>query len=240
MQAASKTPRVLLCDDDRELTQLLREYLARYDFAVDCVEDAETMLQRLAGSHTRPDVVVLDLMLPGIDGLAALKTIRQTSNLPVLMMSGRGEPIDRVIGLEVGADDYLAKPCFPRELLARLHALLRRGQDDRVMEEIVIGNLRLSNAERRASIGDEVLSLTAAEFAVLAALMRHAGAFVPREILTEMSLHRPLARFDRAIDVHVSRLRKKLQQASGAAPAIESARGAGYMLVAGARERVAP
>jgi two-component system, OmpR family, response regulator CpxR len=227
--------RILICDDDRGLTQLLSEYLSQHGLEINCVDNAEDAIELLNQNAHSPDVLVLDLMLPGIDGLAALKHIRLTSNLPILMMSARGEPIDRVIGLELGADDYLCKPCFPRELLARLHVLLRRGQDTLAMDEsaseVFVGNLRLQPSQRHAWVAKSRLSLTGAEYAVLWALAQDVGKFVSREKLTFVALHRPLERFDRAIDVHVSRLRKKLQQVADDAPAIDSARGAGYVLV---------
>jgi two-component system, OmpR family, response regulator CpxR len=230
--------RVLICDDDLELAQLLSEYLSQHDLDIVCVDTAEQAIEMLKDAHSL-DALVLDLMLPGIDGLTALKRIRQTNDLPILMMSARGEPIDRVIGLELGADDYLSKPCFPRELLARLHVLMRRGQDapalDESIAEVTLGNLRLQPSQRRAWLAEAPLNLTSAEYAVLWTLARDADKFVSREKLTSTALHRPLERFDRAIDVHVSRLRKKLQQVAKDAPVIDSARGAGYVLVSPTR-----
>lgn len=227
--------RVLICDDDDALTQLLNEYLSQHGLDVSCVGTAEEAIGLLDESAHSFDALVLDLMLPGMDGLGALKRLRQANSLPILMMSARGEPIDRVIGLELGADDYLTKPCFPRELLARLHVLLRRGQYAKVVDklpvELVFGRLRLRPSQGRAWLGEVQLPLTAAEYAVLSSLMRDAGEFVSREKLTAAALHRPLERFDRAVDVHVSRLRKKLQQAADDAPIINSSRGTGYMLV---------
>jgi two-component system, OmpR family, response regulator CpxR len=232
---SARRRRVLICDDDLELAQLLSEYLSQHDLDIACVSTAEQAIEMLKRDADSLDALVLDLMLPGIDGLTALKRIRQTNDLPVLMMSARGEPIDRVIGLELGADDYLSKPCFPRELLARLHVLMRRGQDVHVLAEssaeIVLGNLRLQPSQRHAWLAGIQLHLTGAEYTVLWTLARDAGKFVSREKLTSTALHRPLERFDRAIDVHVSRLRKKLQQLADDAPVINSARGTGYVLV---------
>lgn len=231
-------PRVLICDDDLELSQLLAEYLLQNHIDVVCVETAEQAMPLLESVTNPIDALVLDLMLPGIDGLTALKRIRQHNALPILMMSARGEPIDRVIGLELGADDYLSKPCFPRELLARLNVLLRRVQDvpatQPASDELALGALRLRLSQRRAWFDDEVLQLTGAEFTVLSVLAADAGTFVSREKLTSLALHRPLERFDRAIDVHVSRLRKKLQQVAADNVSIDSARGAGYVLVTSA------
>jgi two-component system, OmpR family, response regulator CpxR len=227
--------RILICDDDLDLAKLLCEYLSQHHLDVVCVDSAERAIALLALENHSFDALVLDLMLPGMDGLAALKRLRQTNDLPILMMSARGEPIDRVIGLELGADDYLSKPCLPRELLARLHVLLRRGKNMHVTEEqpaaLVIGNLRLQHSQQRAWLAKDQLNLTGAEYAVLWVLAQNAGIFVSRENLTTAALHRPLERFDRAVDVHVSRLRKKLLQTSEDAPAIKSARGAGYVLI---------
>lgn len=225
-------PSILIADDDRELCALLADYLSRQGLDSEAVHSAEAAIERLQGSGARPDVLVLDVMLPGMDGLAALRRIREFESLPIVMLSGRGEPVDRIVGLELGADDYLAKPCLPRELLARIQALLRRSRGEvgpDVSAEIRLGSLRLKPAERRALDGDTVLPLTAAEFSVLVELARQAGQPVSREHLTQAALHRPLERFDRAIDVHVSRLRHKL--AGVADLRIEAIRGAGYQLM---------
>jgi two-component system response regulator CpxR len=222
-------PNVLICDDDEPLCLLLADYLGRQAFRVDTVHTAEAAMERLAGG-TAYDVLVLDLMLPGIDGLAALKAIRARHVMPVIMLSSRGESVDRIVGLEMGADDYLPKPCEPRELLARIQAVLRRAREPASGAEVVVGTLRVQPADRRAWLDGAELALTGAEFSVLAELARNAGRLVSREQLTERGLHRPLERFDRAIDVHVSRLRQKLSKASERAPEIESVRGAGYLL----------
>ena len=229
-QVSANVPLVLICDDDVELARLLEEYLGRNGFRTEWVASAEAALARLSSHDPSPDAVVLDVMLPGIDGLSALKLIRSKYVLPVLMLSARGEPIDRVVGLEMGADDYLGKPCLPRELLARLQALLRRRVAPATTEEIRIANLRVVHQERRAWLDDRLLELTFAEFAVLYELASQIGQIVTRAHLTEKCLHRPLERFDRAIDVHVSRLRQKLQVASSRAPNIDGVRGAGYVM----------
>lgn len=226
-------PAVLIADDDRELCQLLADYLARQGLTAEAVHSAEAAIERLQSGQSRPDVLVLDVMLPGMDGLAALRRIREFESLPIVMLSGRGEPVDRILGLELGADDYLAKPCLPRELLARIQALLRRARGELAPSlggELKVGGLSLRPAERRAWAETQVLNLTGAEFSVLLELARQVGQPVSRERLTLAALHRPLERYDRAIDVHISRLRQKL----GAATAhlrIEGIRGAGYQLV---------
>lgn len=227
----ARSGHVLIVDDDRELCALLQDYLERHQLRVDSAGSAEEALARLQ-SGTAPDVLVLDVMLPGMDGLTALRRIRELSSMPVLMLSGRGGPLDRVEGLELGADDYLAKPALPRELLARIHALLRRAPAG-AGGDLQLGMLRLQGSQRRAFLNAQALELTGAEFAVLHELLRHTGQIVSREDLTERALHRPLEKFDRAVDVHVSRLRQKLARTESA-PVIESVRGAGYVLRAAA------
>ncbi len=225
--------RILLVDDDRALTGLLAEYLQREGFVVDVVHDGDAALAQLQNPAQRPDLLILDVMMPGRDGLATLRELRQQYRLPVIMLSARGEPVDRVVGLELGADDYLAKPCLPRELLARVRAQLRRNTPGGNPGTLELGLLRLLPAERRAYVGEHELSLTGAEFLLLLALAQRAGELVDKAVLTRSALGRELERFDRSIDVHVSRLRHKLAEASMQSPRIESVRGAGYVLVAG-------
>jgi two-component system response regulator CpxR len=220
--------RILIADDDRELCELLRSYLARQGFAVEVVHAAEAALARI-GSGEAPDLLILDVTMPGLDGIAALKRLRQHSRVPVLMLSARGEPVDRVLGLELGADDYLAKPALPRELLARVNSLLRRAPGTVGAHEV--GALSLDPARRQARVAGAVLKLTAAEYGVLLCLVERKGTPVDKATLTREALGRPLERFDRSVDVHVSRLRRKLGTASSAAPVIDAVRGVGYVLV---------
>ena len=222
--------RILLGDDDRELCALLAEYLRREGFEVDIVHDGREVLAHLRDPATRPDLLVLDVMMPGRSGLDTLRELRAQHRLPVIMLSGRGEPVDRVVGLELGADDYLSKPCLPRELLARVRAQLRRHTVEAV-GAISVGVLRLLPGERRAFAGENELSLTGAEFSLLLSLVQRAGEVIDKAALTRAALGRELERFDRSIDVHISRLRHKLSEASELAPRIESVRGAGYVLV---------
>ncbi|OZB57770.1 MAG: DNA-binding response regulator [Lysobacterales bacterium 13-68-4] len=224
--------RILIADDDRALAGLLAEYLQREGFAVDVVHDGEAALARLRDGAQRPDLLILDVMMPGRDGLETLRELRMQQRLPVIMLSARGEPVDRVIGLELGADDYLSKPCLPRELLARVRAQLRR-QTPEAAANVQVGNLRLQPGDRQASVDAQELTLTGAEFSLLLALAQRAGEVVDKATLTRLALGRELERFDRSIDVHVSRLRHKLAEASPAAPRIESVRGSGYLLLAG-------
>jgi two-component system response regulator CpxR len=225
-------PRILLADDDRALTGLLADYLRREGFEVDVAHDGDAALALLRQPAQRPDLLILDVMMPGRDGLETLRELRLQHRLPVIMLSARGEPVDRVIGLELGADDYLAKPCMPRELLARVRAQLRR-HAPAAAGTVEVGLLRLLPGERRAFAGERELALTGAEFMLLLALAQRAGELVDKATLTRLALGRELERFDRSVDVHVSRLRHKLAEASAQAPRIESVRGAGYVLVTG-------
>lgn len=226
-------PRLLIVDDDRALCGLLKEYLEREGFVVDVAHDSEAGLALLHNPATRPDLLILDVMMPGRDGLDTLRELRLKHRLPVIMLSAKGEPVDRVVGLELGADDYLTKPCLPRELLARIRAQLRRNAPATV-GSMQVGVLRLEPGERRAYVEEQELALTGAEFQLLLALAQRAGELVDKATLTRMALGRELERFDRSIDVHVSRLRHKLAEASTQSPRIESVRGSGYSLVAGA------
>lgn len=225
-------PRILIVDDDRALSRLLAEYLQREGFVVDIANDGDAALVRLRDPAQRPDLLILDVMMPGRDGLDTLRELRLQHRLPVIMLSAKGEPVDRVVGLELGADDYLSKPCLPRELLARVRAQLRRNAPA-TAANIQVGELRLQPGDRRALVGEVELNLTGAEFSLLLALAQHAGVLVDKASLTRSALGRELERFDRSIDVHVSRLRHKLSEASATAPRIESVRGSGYLLIAG-------
>jgi two-component system response regulator CpxR len=222
--------RILIVDDDRALCRLLADYLQREGFVVEIAHDGEAALQHLHNPSERPDLLILDVMMPGRDGLETLRELRMRHRLPVIMLSANGEPVDRVIGLELGADDYLAKPCLPRELLARVRAQLRRNTP-LMAGTLQVGNLQLFPNERRAQLDAQDLSLTGAEFSLLLGLAQRAGELVDKATLTRLTLGRDLGRFDRSIDVHVSRLRHKMAEASPRSPRIESVRGSGYMLV---------
>jgi two-component system, OmpR family, response regulator CpxR len=224
--------RILIGDDDRELCSLLSEYLRREGLQVEVVHDGEAVLAQLRDPATRPDLLILDVMMPGRNGLDTLRELRAQHRLPVIMLSGRGEPVDRVVGLELGADDYLSKPCLPRELLARVRAQLRRHTVE-AAGVLTVGVLRLLPGERRAYANEKELNLTGAEFALLLILVQRAGEVIDKTSLTRVALGRDLERFDRSIDVHVSRLRHKLAEASPNSPRIDSIRGAGYVLLPG-------
>lgn len=224
---------VLLIDDDIGLSALLKEYLEGEGFQVDTVHDGETGVRRaLDGGYA---IVVLDVMLPLVNGIEALRRIRETSQIPVLMLTGRGDDLDRVVGLELGADDYVPKPCTPRELVARLRAILRRaaqtGTPEEGLETLRAGPLTLWPERRRAHWQDRPLELTSTEFNLLEVLARHAGHIVSKETLSVQGLGRPLARYDRSIDVHLSSIRHKLGLLSDGRSWIQSVRSMGYQLI---------
>jgi two-component system, OmpR family, response regulator len=224
--------RVLLVDDDVELSTMLKEYLEHEGFAADVVHDGESGVDvALAGNH---DIAVLDVMMPGISGIEALRRIRAASRMPVLMLTARGDDVDRVLGLELGADDYVPKPCTPRELVARLRAILRRAAQPAVGGEpslVLAGRLRLWPEKRSAEWDGRSLDLTSTEFNLLEALARQVGNVVSKAALSEHGLGRPLSRYDRSIDVHVSNLRQKLGSLPDGRSWIQTVRGVGYQLV---------
>ncbi|HQY28061.1 MAG TPA: response regulator transcription factor [Burkholderiaceae bacterium] len=225
-------PSVLIVDDDVELSELLREYLQQEGFDTDAVHDGESGVARaLEGAY---DIVVLDVMMPRLDGVEALRRIRLASRVPVLMLTAKGDDVDRIVGLELGADDYVPKPCTPRELAARLRAILRRvrpGDAGAADEPLAAGPLSLWPGRRRAQWRGAALALTSTEFSLLEVLARHAGRVVGKSELSEQALGRPLARFDRSIDVHVSSLRQKLGQRDDGRSWIETVRGRGYQFL---------
>ena len=229
--------RLLLVDDDVELSELLVEYLQGEGFEMRCAFDGEEALRKLDEGDI--DLVVLDVMLPRRNGFEVLREMRGRSATPVLMLTARGDDVDRIVGLEMGADDYLAKPCNPRELAARIRAILRRMDPRRLAAEdgsaaLEVGGVMLDPASREASVAGRRLALTGAEFNVLEALLRSAGRVLSREELTRQGLGRPLERHDRSIDVHVSNLRRKLGPDDGGQPRIKSVRGVGYIYLLGA------
>ncbi len=233
MKVESDTRRVLIVDDDVELTELLREYLSQEGFEATAVHDGDSgVSEALSGRHA---IVVLDVMMPRVSGIEALRRIRRSSRIPVLMLTARGDDIDRVVGLELGADDYVPKPCTPRELVARLRAILRRTEHiesaDANAGPLTVGHLQLWPQKRQAHWRDQALELTSAEFSLLDVLARNAGDIVGKAALCEQALGRPLARFDRSIDVHLSSIRRKLGTRIDGKPWIETVRGRGYQLL---------
>jgi two-component system response regulator CpxR len=222
--------RILLIDDDKELCALLSEYLQSEGFAVEAVHDGERGLEKALTSDAA--LVVLDVMLPGRNGFDVLRQLRQQSRQPVLLLTARGEEVDRIVGLEIGADDYLPKPFNPRELVARIRAILRRAQPGAngqpLPEPVRVGDLELDPATRVVRRGGRAVDLTSIEFSLLEALLREAGHVVSREHLSESVLSRKFSPFDRSIDMHVSKLRKKL--GDNEEERIKTVRGTGYIL----------
>lgn len=220
-----------MVDDDRKLCALVKDYLDSMGFLVDLRHSGlDGLKQALADSY---DALILDVMMPGMDGIELLRELRKKSDVPVLMLTALGEESDRIVGLEIGADDYLPKTFSSRELLARLRAVTRRGQ--RIVEQdstidLVDGELRLNTAAHTVMLGAQVVDLTALEFALLHSLMRARGRVKTREALIEEVSDRRFDIFDRSIDVHISSLRKKLGDDPRAPRFIRTIRGVGYIL----------
>jgi len=221
---------VLLVDDDHELDQMLSEYLSGEEFRVVTAFDGIAALKLVAQESF--DLVILDVMLPSLSGFDILRRLRQTLTVPVIMLTARGEDNDRILGFEFGADDYLPKPFNPKELLARMRAVLRRTGSGakHPSGQISIGGLRLDCAILEASCNGRPVRLTGAEFRVLELLMRAPGRAHSRELLTECVLGRRLSPYDRSIDTHISNLRRKLAERKSAGIKIRTIRGAGYVL----------
>jgi two-component system response regulator CpxR len=223
---------LLIVDDDQQLAEMLTEYLAPENIVLDSAATGRDGLN--AALRADYDLIILDVMLPGLSGFDVLRSFREAGGrTPILMLTARGDDVDRIVGLEMGADDYLAKPFNPRELLARVKAILRRTTDaDREDQpEIVLGSVRVDTRRRDAWVGGERLQLTNAEFIILVTLMKSPGAVVSRELLTRIALGRQLLPSDRSLDTHISNLRRKLSAAGVARPAIRSIRSTGYMLI---------
>jgi two-component system response regulator CpxR len=226
--------RLLVVDDDTELCELVSEYLRPEGFEVEAVHDGERGVDRaLCGEHA---MVVLDVMLPGLNGFEVLRRIRARSGVPVLMLTARGEAVDRIVGLEIGADDYLPKPFNPRELVARIHAVLRRTSHGTAsagaaagLAKLGVGDVELDPGGRTVRCNGEAAELTGVEFNLLETLLRAAGRLVEREELSRTVLGRRLMPYDRSIDMHVSNLRKKLGRMSGEHERIKTVRGLGYV-----------
>src|SRR5262245_38454051 len=230
-----RRPRVLVVDDDREMCAMLREYLSKEQFDVVLAHDGEAALR--AVEALRPNIVLLDVAMPALGGFEVLRKLRGDSDLPVLMLTARDEHGDRIHGLELGADDYLTKPFNARELVARIHAILRRtqkaagdGAQHDAPEVLHVGLLTLETGLRRAKVGDEPVVLTDAEFRILELLVRSAGRVVTRGEITRRALGRRLQGLDRSVDTHMSNLRRKLGPRVEETTPILGVRGAGYML----------
>lgn len=223
--------RILVIDDDVELCGLVTEFLGPEGFQVEAVHDGKSGLDRaITGDYL---LIVLDVMLPGMNGFDVLRRIRDKSKVPVLLLTARGEDVDRIVGLEIGADDYLPKPFNPRELVARIRAVLRRsgagGNAAEVPEPVRIGEVELDPATRVVRYKGKPLDLTSVEFNLLEVLLREAGRVVTRERLVDAVLNRKFSPFDRSIDMHVSKLRKKLGDSDNGSDHIKTVRGVGYI-----------
>jgi two-component system, OmpR family, response regulator CpxR len=230
--------RLLIIDDDHGLVNLLKRFLEGEGFHVDAAYDQASGLDA-ALSHNH-ELIILDVMLPGGTGFELLKALRVESAVPVLLLTARGEAVDRILGLEIGADDYLAKPFDPRELVARIRAIFRRTREAPAAasirldhdEVLTVGDISMSLGTRTVTCSHAPVDLTSVEFNVLELLLRNAGNVVTREQIAEVALGRPLNIFDRSVDVHVSRLRKKLGTCQGTDELIRPIRGTGYFLAA--------
>lgn len=227
----TSAPKVLLVDDDVELTVMLAEYLEQEGFSVATAHDGENGVAMALSQY--PDILVLDVMMPRLGGIEVLRRVRRQSNVPVLMLTAAGDDIDRVIGLELGADDYVSKPCTSRELVARLRAILRRTQAslDQSAQVLTAGPLKVWPERRQAQLDGTPLALTGAEYNLLEVLVRHAGSVVSKDNLSQQGLGRSLTRFDRSIDVHVSSIRHKLGLNREGRSWIQTVRGLGYQLI---------
>jgi two-component system OmpR family response regulator/two-component system response regulator CpxR len=226
-----KMTAVLLVDDDVELAELLGDYLAQDGFEVTTRHDGESgVAAALSGDFA---IAVLDVMMPKLSGIEVLRRIRAAGSLPVLMLTAKGDDLDRIVGLELGADDYVPKPCQPRELAARLRAILRRTAQaaDATQVPIVVGALRIRPELRRVEWEGAVVELTSTEFNLLEILARHAGRPVSKSDLSEQALGRPLARYDRSIDVHLSSIRHKLGTLADGRSCIQTVYRQGYQLI---------
>ena len=217
---------ILIADDDTELCGLLREYLGQEGFEVRLAHDGE---QALSESR-RPglDAMVLDIMMPRMNGIDVLRNLRKESELPVIMLTARTDEVDRVVGFELGADDYLAKPANPRELLARIRAILRRAVSHSTVATIEVGDLVLNQAARELRCGGRPMDLTSTEFTILQLLLQRSGEVVEKKDLYLAALGREPVAYDRSIDMHVSNLRRKLGPAQNGSDRIETIRGIGY------------
>jgi two-component system response regulator CpxR len=232
--------KILVIDDDIELCQLLTEYLSREGFHVDTVNSGDAGLKKACNDNY--DLLVLDVMLPSLNGFEILSRLRKQHSTPVIMLTARGNDVDRIVGLEMGADDYLSKPFNARELVARMRAILRRSSQERfdavapdVPKKIKIGDVTVDPGARAVSCCGEPVDLTSVEFSLLEMLVRKAGHLVTREELMLTALNRSISPYDRSLDVHVSRIRKKLDKEDSGIERIITIRSAGYLYTNNAR-----
>jgi len=228
----ANTRKLLIIDDDREFVSLITRFFHNEGYSVHPVFDGVDVLPVI--EIQKPVLIILDVMLPSVNGLDLLRQLQGAGlSIPTLILSGRGDEIDRILGLDLGADDYLAKPCNPRELLARVRSVLRRVGQIRVPQPLLVnfGELRVDRARHAIFVGDVNMPVTGAEFRIIDALVRAMSTVVSRERLTELALGRKLTAFDRAVDTHISNLRRKLVELGCADIEIRGVRGVGYLLV---------
>lgn len=222
--------KILIIDDDEELCELVSEYLSVEGFESETANDGRTGLdEALSGNF---EIVILDVMLPKMNGFDVLRELRKTSVVPVLMLTARGDDMERIVGLEIGADDYLAKPFNPRELVARLRAILRRVRNEpeqKPTDTLGIDDIEISPGARTVRLGGAELNLTAIEFELLAALVSEAGTIVKKDLLSRRVLDRSLSPFDRSLDMHISNLRRKLGLRADGSERIKTIRSVGYI-----------
>lgn len=222
------TNSLLIIDDDTELTDLLQQYLTSEGFIVEVTHDGVSGIKKALNYHF--DAIILDVMLPKMNGFEVLKSIREHCETPVLMLTARGDDIDKIVGLEIGADDYLHKPCNPRELIARLKAILRRTQKPSGHKPFIEqGKITVDCSKRIATLNGSTLELTNAEFNILEMLIKSPGQAFSKEELTEYALGRKYTAYDRSIDVHISNLRNKLGDNPEGEALLKTVRGFGYM-----------
>lgn len=227
----TRPQKILIIDDDVELATLLIDYLSLEGFEAKSAQNGLDGLTMLANDDF--DLIVLDVMMPGMSGTETLTKIREKYKTPVLMLTARGDPVDRILGLELGADDYVPKPCTPRELVARMRAILRRtSANDNSSGPVQVGKLSIDLSQRRVTYDGQPIAFTGTELALIEMLARHAGEPVAKADIYPRILGRLLGRYDRAIDVHISSIRHKLAEFAHDDILIESVRGVGYQLVA--------
>src|SRR5215510_9377489 len=223
-----KTLQILIVDDDVELCELVAEYLEPDGYTVEAVHDGQTGLERaLSGEHA---LAVLDYMLPGLNGFELLKQIRSRSRLPVVMLTARGDAVSRIVGLQIGADDYLPKPFDPFELVARINAVLRRAlPEENSQSALTVGDVEMDHRTRTVRRGGETIDLTLVEYALLEKLLQNPGQIVSRDLLVKEVLHRAPSPFDRSMDTHVANLRRKLGHQVDGVERIKTVRSIGYI-----------
>ena len=228
IHSTPNTERVLVIDDDAELCKLVSRFLVQEGFQIESINNGTAGAeQALSGNYA---LVILDVMMPGVNGFDVLRKIRNTSRIPVLMLTAKGDALDRVLGLEMGADDYLPKPFNPQELAARIRAILRRAKPETTpAKPIVVGDIEIDGGARLVRRSGEIVNLTAVEFDLLEALLQAAGQVVGREKLTRDVLGREFSPYDRSIDTHVCNLRKKIGLLADGTERIKGVRGIGYL-----------